>query len=86
MSWRPEHRKDLGEVSGPIRQVVPRGIFGAYAARRKQARVSEGIECGSCHAVIYKPDKEFDREAFEAAKKEHYSASPTCKKASRSKH
>jgi hypothetical protein len=47
----------------------------------KQAPIQDsGIECGNCHMVIYKSDKEFDAKAFQEAKEKHYSTSPDCRR------
>jgi hypothetical protein len=39
---------------------------------------SKSIECGVCHSVIYKAEDVFDKEAFQEARRKHYSASPAC--------
>ncbi|HYW02293.1 MAG TPA: hypothetical protein VE862_12550 [Candidatus Acidoferrum sp.] len=36
------------------------------------------VECGKCHTIIYRPDTQFNRQAFENSLREHYSKSPEC--------
>jgi len=78
MRWRPAEKKDLRELGGPIKRITPRGLSLAAAREQAPAQESSGIECGTCHMVIYKPDGVFDPEAFREAKDRHYSSSPAC--------
>jgi hypothetical protein len=78
MVWRPVAKKDLTEVSGPIRRIVPRGLTLTNPEKKRPIHDFSGIECGKCHKVIYKPDIGFDAAAFQKAKKKHYSISPAC--------
>jgi hypothetical protein len=78
MIWRPVAKKDLRELSGPIRRIAPRGLTLTNSEKEKPIQNSGWIECGKCHKVIYKADKEFDAAAFREARKKHYSLSPTC--------
>jgi hypothetical protein len=78
MSWRPVARKDLRELSAPIRRIVPRGLILTDPERNRPIQGSGWIECGKCHKVIYKADKGFDEAVFKEARKKHYSASPAC--------
>jgi len=77
--WKPVPKKDLTELSGPLKQIAPRGLLLANPGKQAKVEESNGIECGTCHTVIYRPDKGFDAEALEDARKTHYSTSPTCK-------
>jgi len=79
MSWIPTPKRDISEVAGPMKRLTPRGLL--LAKPGKQAPVQDpggGIECGKCHMVIYKAEGVFDREAFAAARRKHYAASPGC--------
>lgn len=76
--WRPALRKELIELGGPIKRIAPKGLLLAAAGKQAPIQDPSSIECGSCHRVIYRPDKEFDATAFEKAKKNHYSAYPPC--------
>ena len=66
------------ELGGPIKRIAPKGLLLAGAGKQAPIEDPSGIECGSCHMVIYKADKGFDAKAFEEAKKNHYSAYPAC--------
>jgi len=77
MRWRPIPTKDPTEISGPMKRIVPKGLLLAHAGKQT-ATSSNDIECGQCHAVIYRPEKKFDETAFQAAMKAHYSISPKC--------
>jgi hypothetical protein len=78
MRWRPTAKTDIHELAGPMKRMVPRGLL--LAKPGKQAPVPDlgAIECGTCHVVIYRAEGVFDAEDFEAARKKHYSVSPTC--------
>jgi hypothetical protein len=76
--WRPAAKKDLRELGGPIKRIAPRGLTLSAARDQAGTRDSSGIECGTCHMVIYRPDGVFDPEAFREAKGRHYSSSPAC--------
>ncbi|MGA2790572.1 MAG: hypothetical protein ABSF00_07375 [Candidatus Bathyarchaeia archaeon] len=78
MAWKPAPKKDLKELSGPLKRIAPRGLLLANPGKQAKEE-SNGIACGICHAVIYRPDKGFDAEALEEARKTHYSTSPACK-------
>jgi hypothetical protein len=80
MHWRPEERKDLIEVGGPIKRMTPRGLLLVDPDKRPSQRDPSIIECGKCHEIIYRTDKGFDANAFQAARKAHYSTSPDCEK------
>ena len=82
MSWRASRTRELAEIAGPMKQIAPRGLL-LGPARRQQPKMESGIECGKCHLVIYRPDREFDAEAFQKAKKMHHELSPTCEPESR---
>ena len=72
-------KRDISELAGPMKRLAPRGLL--LARPGKQAPVQDpgsGIECGTCHAVIYTAEGGFDRDAFEAARKKHYVISPEC--------
>jgi hypothetical protein len=79
MSWRPVARKDLKELSAPIRRIAPRGLILTNPEKNRPIHDSGWIECGRCHKVIYKADKGFDEAVFKEARKKHYSASPACR-------
>jgi len=74
--WRPAPKKDLVELGGPIKRIAPKGLLLAGAGKQVPVQDPSGIECGSCHVVIYKADKGFDEKTFQEAKKNHYSVSP----------
>jgi hypothetical protein len=78
MLWRPEQKKDLVEVGGPMKRVRPRGLVLVAPENRSSDEDSSIIECGRCHKVIYRADEGFDSDAFQQAKKAHYSNSPEC--------
>jgi len=78
MRWRPCPQKDPDEVSGPIKQINPKGLLLANPRKQTSDMSLNEIECGKCHAVIYRPETEFDMTTFKAALKEHYSTSPKC--------
>ena len=78
MRWRPEEKKDLVEVGGPVKRIAPRGLLLVNSDRRPSDEDPRIIECGRCHKVIYTADKGFDVEAFYEARKQHYSSSPEC--------
>jgi hypothetical protein len=79
MSWKPEHKKELVEVAGPLRRIRPRGLSSLTPFKQEPRPDAKSIECGNCHAVIYRADKKFDSAAFQAAKERHYSLSPECR-------
>jgi len=78
MRWRPVAERDIRELEGPVRQVAPRGLLLARPGKQAPGQESNDIECGVCHAVIYRAVGGYDREAFLAARMRHYSASPSC--------
>jgi len=77
--WKPAPRKDLTELSGPMKRIAPRGLLLAKPGKQSPVEDPGGIECGKCHAVIYRADKGFDAKALEEARNMHYSISPACK-------
>jgi hypothetical protein len=79
MLWRPEEKKELIELGGPMKRMAPRGLLLVNPDKRVSEQDPNLIECGKCHKVIYRADKKFDSDAFQEARKEHYSASPECK-------
>ena len=78
MNWRPEEKKDLIEVGGPVKRMVPRGMLLVNPDKRLSEQDPNMIECGKCHKVIYRVEKTFDSTAFQEARKLHYSTSPEC--------
>ena len=60
-----------------MKRIAPKGLLLAHAGKLERAQDS-GIECGKCHTVIYRPEKEFDAEVFQEAKRKHYAMSPDC--------
>ena len=79
MRWKPVPKRDVSELAGPTKRIAPRGLL--LAMPGKQAPVQgpdNGIECGTCRSIIYKPEGVFDAEIFQAAKKKHYAVSPAC--------
>ena len=76
--WKSAPKKDLTELSGPLKRIAPRGLLLTNLGKRTPIRDSAGIECGRCHVVIYIAEKEFDAKAFQEARKLHYSISPSC--------
>ena len=78
MTWRPEEKKDLVEVGGPVKRMTPRGMLLMNPDKRPSEQDPNMIECGKCHEVIYRVDKSFDSAAFQEARKLHYSTSPKC--------
>jgi hypothetical protein len=62
-----------------MKRIVPKGFLLARPGKQAPVQDSKNIECGTCHTVIYRIEGAFNPEAFEAAKKEHYSVSPQCK-------
>jgi len=79
MNWKPVPKRDIAEIAGPMKRIAPRGLFLANPGKQAPAQNREGgIECGSCHAIIYTPETVFDAGAFQAARKKHYAASPAC--------
>jgi hypothetical protein len=70
------------ELSGPLKQVVPKGLLLANPGKQAPIQDSKSIECGKCHAVIYTADEKFDPKAFQEAKRTHYVISPTCEEKS----
>jgi acetyl-CoA carboxylase beta subunit len=71
-------KKDLSELSAPIRRIAPRSLISANPGKERPIQESGWIECGRCHKVIYKADRGFDAAAFQEARKRHYSISPEC--------
>jgi len=78
MNWRPAVKKDLIELSGPIRRIAPRGLMLTNPEKERPIQDSSSIECGECHMVIYRADNGFNAKAFQEARRKHYSFSPTC--------
>ena len=79
MRWRPVPKGDISELAGPTKWMMPRGLLLAKPGKQMPFHDSSaGIECGTCHRVIYRAEGDFDREAFYAARKKHYSVSPEC--------
>jgi hypothetical protein len=65
-------------MAGPMKQVDPKGFVLAHPGKQTPMPDSNVIECGKCHNVIYRPEKEFDVTVFRTAIKAHYSISPEC--------
>jgi len=61
-----------------MKRIAPRGLLLANPGKQSPIQDSSGIECGKCHAVIYRIDNGFDAQAFQEARKKHYSVSPVC--------
>jgi hypothetical protein len=61
-----------------MKKIAPRGLLLARPGKQAPVLDSGAIECGACHMIIYRTETTFDPEAFRAAKKKHYSISPTC--------
>lgn len=79
MRWKPIPRRDVSEVAGPMKRMRPRGLLLGMPGKQAPFQDSGNIiECGNCHLVIYRSEGAFDREAFYAARKKHYSVSPAC--------
>lgn len=76
--WKPAPKKDLTELSGPLKHVAPKGLLLANPGRQAPIQDSKSIECGKCHALIYTANDKFDPVAFQEAKKKHYATSPAC--------
>jgi len=79
MRWKPAPKRNFSELAGPTKRIAPRGLL--LGMPGKQAAVQgpdNGIECGTCHRIIYKSEGVFDAEAFQAARKKHYTVSPAC--------
>lgn len=79
MLWKPVRKKDLIELAGPIKRIAPKGLMLSNPGKQAPNQDSDSIECGKCQTVIYKADDGFDANAFDEAKRKHYSSSPTCK-------
>jgi len=77
--WKPTSRKDLIELSGPLKRIAPKGLLLARPGKQGPIQDTNSIECGKCHMVIYDADKGFDTKAFQEARNRHYSISPECK-------
>ena len=77
--WKPAQKKDLTDLSGPLKRIAPKGLLLANPGKQSPHLDSSGIECGKCHMVIYRANKGFDANALEEARKAHYSTSPACK-------
>ena len=78
MLWKHVPKKELTELSRPLKQIAPKGLLLANPGKQAPIQDSSIIECGKCHMVIYKADKEFDAKAFQEARKMHYSFYPAC--------
>jgi ribosomal protein S27AE len=76
--WRPSPKKDPKELGGPIKRIAPRGLLLANWEKEAPIQDPRSIECGKCHAVIYRAEKGFDAKTFEEARKKHFSNSPGC--------
>jgi len=79
MRWRPVTKPDIRELGGPMKRLTPKGFLLANPGKQVPDVESEGVECGVCHVVIYRSEGSFDTQAFLAARKKHYEASPGCK-------
>jgi hypothetical protein len=77
MLWRPAAKKDLMELSGPIKRIAPKDL---PINVRKEVSIQDSsiIECGKCGQTIYRADNGIDAEALKKARKKHYSVSPGC--------
>jgi len=79
MRWKPVPKRDIRELAGPMKRIAPRGLLlGGPEKQASEDASCNGIECGMCHAIIYRPEGVFDRNAFYVARKKHYAASPDC--------
>jgi len=76
--WKPAPKRDLVELSGPLKRITLKGLILAKPGKQAPTQDPNSIECGKCHMVIYRADKAFDSKAFEEAKRNHYSVSPAC--------
>lgn len=45
---------------------------------RQLRSLFNSVECGTCHAIIYRPATKFDRQAFEISLRTHYAESSKC--------
>jgi hypothetical protein len=61
-----------------MKRIAPRGLLLANPGKQTPIQDANGIECGKCHAVIYRADSGFDVRAFQEARKKHYSVSSAC--------
>jgi hypothetical protein len=78
IQWKPNLKKELIEVSGPMRRIAPKGLL-ISPNRPEGLQDFNTVKCGRCHAVIYVPDREFNKLSFKEAMKRHYSLSPECR-------
>jgi len=78
MRWRPVAKRDIRELEGPVKQLAPRGLLLARPGKQAPRQESNDIECGVCHAIIYRAEGGYDKEVFLAARMRHYSLSPRC--------
>ena len=76
--WKPVPTKNLAELSGPLKQVAPKGLLLANPGKQAPIQDSKSIECGKCHVTIYTANDKFDPKAFQEAKRTHYARSPAC--------
>ncbi|MGA2783252.1 MAG: hypothetical protein ABSF09_00950 [Candidatus Bathyarchaeia archaeon] len=77
--WKPILSKDPSEVSGQLKRISPKGLLLANPGRQTPIQDSNSIECGRCHAVIYKADIKFDTTALQEAITAHHLTSPDCR-------
>jgi len=77
MRWKPVPKRDISELAGPTKRIAPRGLLLANPGKRTSVPNS-GIECGTCHRIIYMAEGVFEAEALQAARKKHYAVSPAC--------
>ena len=62
-----------------MKRLKPTGFLLANPGKQAPDVEGEGVECGACHAIIYRSEGPFNTEAFLAARKKHYETSPACK-------
>ena len=79
MRWKPVTKPDIRELAGPMKRLTPTGFLLANPGKQAPEVEGKDIECGVCRAVIYRSEGSFNTEAFLAARKKHYEASPGCK-------
>ena len=77
--WKPAPKKDLSELSGPMKRIAPRGLVLAVSGKQAPIQDPNAIECGNCHVVIYRSDRGYDAKELEKARERHYATSPACK-------
>src|SRR5208337_1679837 len=77
--WKPILAKDPSEVSGQLKRISPKGLLLANPGRQTPIQDSNNIECGNCHAVIYRADIKFDTTVLQEAITAHQLTSPGCR-------